>query len=96
MRHLRGPNEPARPASRIVTRCHPGAPGEAGGHIELEQTRIEARGDFRISAGPFNRLDFGAQHSDYEHTEFEAGGEAGTRFLSEGWEARGDRLLLYW
>ncbi|HET9230483.1 MAG TPA: TonB-dependent receptor, partial [Vitreimonas sp.] len=68
----------------------PGAPGEAGGHIELEQTRIEARGDFRISAGPFNRLDFGAQHSDYEHTEFEAGGEAGTRFLSEGWEARGE------
>ena len=68
----------------------PEAPGEPGGHIELEQTRIEARGDFRVSAGPFNRLDFGAQHSDYEHTEFEASGEAGTRFLSEGWEARGE------
>jgi iron complex outermembrane receptor protein len=68
----------------------PEAPGEPGGHIELEQTRIEARGDFRIGAGSFNRLDFGAQHSDYEHTEFEAGGEPGTRFFSEGWEARGE------
>jgi iron complex outermembrane receptor protein len=68
----------------------PEAPGEPGGHIELEQTRIETRGDFRISAGPFDRLDFGAQHSDYEHTEFEATGEPGTRFFSEGWEARGE------
>lgn len=68
----------------------PEAPGEPGGHIELEQTRIEARGDVRIDAGPFNRLDFGAQHSDYEHTEFEASGEPGTRFISEGWEVRGE------
>lgn len=61
---------------------------EAGPHIELEQTRIEARGDARIDMGPFNRIDFGAQRSEYEHTEFEAGGEPGTRFTSEGWEGR--------
>jgi iron complex outermembrane recepter protein len=68
----------------------PEAPGEPGGHIELEQTRIEARGDVRLQAGPFDRLDFGAQRSDYEHTEFEGGGEPGTRFFSEGWEARAE------
>ncbi|QGZ97115.1 TonB-dependent receptor [Terricaulis silvestris] len=62
--------------------------GEPGGHIEMEQTRIETRGDIRIDAGPFDRLDWGAQTSDYEHTEFEGSGEAGTRFTSEGWEAR--------
>lgn len=62
--------------------------GEPGGHIELEQTRIESRGDFRIDVGPFNRLDYGLQHSDYQHTEFEGDGEAGTRFFSDGWEAR--------
>jgi iron complex outermembrane receptor protein len=62
--------------------------GEPGGHIEMEQTRIETRGDIRIAAGPFNRLDWGAQTSDYEHTEFEGDGEPGTRFTSEGWEAR--------
>lgn len=61
---------------------------EGAPHIELEQTRIEARGDFNISVGPFHRLDFGVQHSDYEHTEFEANGEPGTRFFSDGWEAR--------
>lgn len=71
---------------------------EPGGHIEMEQTRVESRGDFRINAGPFDRLDYGVQHSDYEHTEFEGDGEAGTVFNSEGWEARleahhgGDRL----
>lgn len=61
--------------------------GEGGGRIEMEQTRVEARGEARLS-GFFNRLDFAAQHSDYAHAEFEADGEAGTRFSSDGWEAR--------
>ncbi len=71
---------------------------EPAGHIEMEQTRIESRGDFRVDLGPFNRLDYGIQHADYEHTEFEGDGEPGTTFTSEGWEARfeahhrGDRL----
>lgn len=71
---------------------------EPGGHIEMEQTRIETRGDIRINVGPFDRLDYGAQQSDYEHTEFEGDGNAGTRFTSEGWEGRveahhgGDKL----
>jgi iron complex outermembrane receptor protein len=66
----------------------PEAAGEPGGHIELEQTRIEARGDLRLDLGPFTRLDYGAQHSDYEHIEFEGSGEPGTTFTSEGWEGR--------
>jgi iron complex outermembrane recepter protein len=66
----------------------PEDPSEPGGRIELEQTRIESRGDFNIDVGPFYRLDYGLQHSDYEHTEFEGDGEPGTRFTSEGWEAR--------
>jgi iron complex outermembrane receptor protein len=49
---------------------------------------VESRGDFNIDVGPFYRLDYGLQHSDYEHTEFEGDGEPGTRFTSEGWEAR--------
>lgn len=62
--------------------------GEPAGRIEMEQTRIESRGDFRINLGPFDRLDYGIQHADYEHTEFEGDGEPGTTFTSEGWEAR--------
>lgn len=61
---------------------------EPGGRIEMEQTRIEARGDFRLNTGPFDRLDFGIQHSDYQHVEFEGDGAPGTTFLSEGYEAR--------
>jgi iron complex outermembrane recepter protein len=62
--------------------------GEPGGRIELEQTRYETRGDLRIDVGPFDRLDFAAQHSDYQHIEFEGDGAPGTTFTSEGWEAR--------
>lgn len=61
---------------------------EPGGHIEMEQTRIESRGDFRVAWGPFDRLDYGVQHSEYEHTEFEGDGAPGTAFTSEGWEGR--------
>jgi len=66
----------------------PEDPSEPGGHIEMEQTRTESRGDFRVAWGPFDRLDYGVQQSDYAHTEFEGDGTAGTRFSSKGWEAR--------
>lgn len=66
----------------------PEAEGEPGGHIELNQTRVEARGEVKIELGPFDSIDYGGQHSDYDHTEFEGDGEAGTRFESEGWEGR--------
>ncbi len=66
----------------------PEDPSGPGGHIELEQTRIESRGDFRVNWGAFRRFDYGVQHSDYEHTEFEGDGAPGTVFTSEGWEAR--------
>ena len=59
-----------------------------GGHIELEQTRVETRGDIKIDLGPFNRIDFGGQVSDYTHTEFEDTGAAGTMFNNTGFEAR--------
>ena len=78
----------------------PEAPGEAGGHIELEQTRYELRGDLALDLGPFTRLDWAGQVSDYAHTEFEADGAPGTVFTNEGYEGRielhnggeGDRL----
>jgi iron complex outermembrane receptor protein len=59
-----------------------------GGHIEMEQTRIETRGDIRVNWAGFDRIDYGFQSSEYEHTEFEGDGAPGTRFTSEGWEGR--------
>lgn len=68
----------------------PEGAGEPGGRIEMEQTRIESRGDAKVSWGPIDRVDYALQTSDYTHTEFEGDGAPGTRFESEGWEARGE------
>lgn len=68
----------------------PEAADEPGGRIEMEQTRIESRGDVKVTWGPIDRLDYAVQTSDYTHTEFEGDGAPGTRFESQGWEARGE------
>jgi iron complex outermembrane receptor protein len=60
----------------------------AGPTIDLEQTRIESRGDFNGRFGPFDRLDYGVQWSDYTHQEIEDTGEVATTFTNEGFEAR--------
>jgi iron complex outermembrane recepter protein len=62
--------------------------GEAGGRIELEQTRYEGRGAVRLSSGMFDDLSFGLAVADYTHSELEADGEVGTRFTNEGYEGR--------
>lgn len=59
-----------------------------GGQILLEQTRIESRGDFRVGLGPFDRIDYGLQWSDYTHQEIEDTGDIATTFTNEGYELR--------
>ena len=59
-----------------------------GGKIQLEQTRIETRGDIKVDLGPFDRLDYGAQWSDYTHQEIEDTGAVATTFTNEGYELR--------
>ncbi len=56
--------------------------------IDLEQTRVDLRGGFRLDMGPFTDVAATAAFADYEHTEFEAPGEPGTRYESDGHEAR--------
>lgn len=55
--------------------------------IGLEQTRVDAQGEYNLDAGPFSKVRFSAGWADYTHTEFE-GEEVGTTFLSDGWEGR--------
>ena len=66
----------------------PEDPLEPGGHIELEQTRIETRGDISMNWGRSIASTTASSISDYEHTEFEGDGAPGTQFTSEGWEGR--------
>lgn len=56
--------------------------------IDLEQTRIDIRGGIDINSGIFSKALGTIAIVDYEHTEFEAPGEAGTVFDTEGVEGR--------
>lgn len=58
-----------------------------GPFIELEQTRFDLRSEYTF-AGPFETLRLRFGQNDYEHTEIEPTGEAGTRFENDAWEAR--------
>lgn len=56
--------------------------------IDLEHTRIDVRGGVSIDNGFLTDITGTLAIVDYEHTEFEAPGEAGTLFESEGIEGR--------
>jgi len=68
---------------------HAGEEEGEGVLIDLKQTRYDLRGGLDLDLGPFNQVKMSAGYAEYEHSEIE-GGEVGTRFLSEGWEARAE------
>ncbi len=59
-----------------------------GPFIDMEQTRVDLRGEYRFDNGAFEsaKLSFGT--NDYEHNEIEPSGEIGTRFDNEAWQGR--------
>lgn len=59
--------------------------------IGLKQWRFDARGDFALGDGFFERLKLRVGYSDYTHTEFE-GSEVGTVFDTETIEARAELI----
>lgn len=61
---------------------------EENAFIDLEHTRVDLRGGIDLEAGPITGLLGTLSIVDYEHTEFEAPGEAGTVYESEGSEGR--------
>ena len=54
--------------------------------IELDQTRIDMRGEYGLS-GPFERVLFRLADNDYEHVELE-GEEIGTLYQTDGLDSR--------
>ncbi|MCR9080746.1 MAG: TonB-dependent receptor [Hyphomonadaceae bacterium] len=56
--------------------------------IDLEQTRIDIRGGVTVNNGFLTDVTGSLAIVDYEHTEFEAPGEAGTVYESDGVEGR--------
>lgn len=67
----------------------PGDPstGDRGVHLEMQQSRFEAKAGINTPFGVFTGLRASLAHTDYEHVEFE-GDEVGTRFLNTGTEGR--------
>ena len=62
----------------------------AGPRIELEQTRLESRIGLNRGFGIVDRVQLEAAYVDYQHTEVEETGEAGTVFTNEGFDARAE------
>ena len=60
---------------------------EEGVFIELEQTRFDVNGAFKLG-GFIEQVNLFAGYADYEHIEFEGPGEIGTIFRNDGDEWR--------
>lgn len=56
--------------------------------IDLEQTRYDLRGGIRFDQGFVREISATVSQADYTHTEFEGPGEPGTRYDTDGTEAR--------
>jgi len=65
-----------------------GLPGEEEAFIDLEQLRFDAKGVFLKPFSGVDALRLRLGVTDYEHTEFEAADEPGTRFANEEQELR--------
>ena len=64
-----------------------GNPAERDVRIDMEQRRVDVRGEYRPTSGFFTGLRARAGFTRYQHDEIEAGAVA-TTFLNDSWEAR--------
>ena len=69
---------------------HEGEHGEEEGDamLELEQTRVDLEAGLEAPFTGIRKLNLRLGYNDYEHTEAEGNGEAGTTFATEAWEGR--------
>ena len=69
-----------------------GDPGEPeffeGPFLDLEQTRIDVRGEYALNTAAFETVRFTLGNNDYVHQEIEPSGEVATRFDNDQWQAR--------
>ena len=63
-------------------------PDDGGASIKLDQDRVDLYAEYTGFRGPLQTLRMEAGINDYQHTEFEPGGEPGTRFKNDAWEGR--------
>jgi len=61
---------------------------EGVGFLDLEQTRVDFESELRFESSLVEKVNVRLGINDYEHTEFEADGGAGTVFDNDAWEGR--------
>lgn len=66
---------------------HSGEEEEALPRIDLEQFRLESRGEVRLEQGFFDKVRFGGAYSNYEHSELE-GDQVATKFEKDAFDGR--------
>ena len=64
-----------------------GVPGE-GARIDLDQLRYDIKGEIEEPLPQIDKLKIQLGHVDYEHREFEPGGELGTTFKNDEYDGR--------
>jgi iron complex outermembrane receptor protein len=64
-----------------------GIPGEAEAFIDMQQDRVDAKGEWDL-AGLFNAIHLSGSYNDYTHTEFEAPAVPGTVFNQKAYDTR--------
>ena len=63
-----------------------------GPFLDLEQTRIDVRGEYNFDDGPITSTKFAFGKNDYEHSEIEPSGEEATLFENDQWQLRWEAL----
>ena len=63
-----------------------------GPFIDMEQTRVDVRGEYAFDGGAIESTRFVLGVNDYEHVEVEPSGEVATTFDNEQWQLRLEAL----
>ncbi|MBT8443333.1 MAG: TonB-dependent receptor, partial [Gammaproteobacteria bacterium] len=63
-----------------------------GPFLDMDQTRVDVRGEYRFEQGAFEAVRLAYGVNEYEHTEIEPSGEPATEFKNDAWQARAEAV----
>ena len=63
-----------------------------GPFLDMDQARIDVRGEYRFDAGALESVRLAYGMNEYEHNEVEPNGEVATEFKNDAWQARAEAV----
>lgn len=67
-------------------------PGLEGPFLDMEQTRVDVRGQYAFESGWLESISGAFGTNDYAHAEIEPSGEVATLFANDAWQLRGEAV----